>query len=157
MVTRVRAPSQSGGRPSHSRMAAARAVVSARRMTTARRKAIRGGRDHLPGPVAAGTVGRHRDADTGGNASRAGLRALSLGDHAAPAAAEQRRIAAHPIQGTTARGRIQFTVPAQRIAHSQAGCEEQRALRRRLRPVSCALPRLGRPLTAQTSNWLANK
>ena len=78
MVTRVRAPSQSGGRPSHSRMAAARAVVSARRMTAARRKAIRGGRDHLPGPVAAGTVGRHRDADTGGNASRAGLRALSL-------------------------------------------------------------------------------
>ena len=78
MVTRVRAPSQSGGRPSHSRMAAARAVVSARRMTTARRKAIRGGRDHLPGPVAAGTVGRHRDAATGGNASRAGLRALSL-------------------------------------------------------------------------------
>jgi hypothetical protein len=75
--------------------AAAGAVVSARRMTAARRKAIRCGRDHLRGPVAAGTVGRHRDAATGGNASRAGLRALSLGNHAAPAAAEQRRIAAH--------------------------------------------------------------
>ena len=157
----VRAPSQAAGRPSHCRMAAAGAVVSARRMTAAadgrapqghplrqRPPAWPCGRGYGRSPLRR----RHgRQCEPRRSESPEPWRLRSACCCRAAANSRPLILRHHCSRPDTVHG-------ARAADRTQpGGLEEQRALRRRLFLVSCALPRLGRPLKAQTSNWLANK